>query len=113
MPLPTPRRIRNRDHVRLVAKQPCLVCGRWPADNHHLHAGFKYLHCIYCYGAIPIMKVEFVKWGNSLALRVPKAFAQDLGASVGNDGKLVIEVAKYGARKESTICDRSSSTFAG
>jgi ERF superfamily len=30
------RRIRDRDHVRLVAKQPCLVCGRRPADAHHL-----------------------------------------------------------------------------
>jgi hypothetical protein len=34
--LPAPRRIRDRDHVRLVAKQPCLVCGRRPADAHHL-----------------------------------------------------------------------------
>ena len=34
--LPAPRRIRNRDHVKTVAKQPCLVCGRRPADAHHL-----------------------------------------------------------------------------
>jgi ERF superfamily len=34
--LAAPRRIRDRDHVRLVAKQPCLVCGRRPADAHHL-----------------------------------------------------------------------------
>ena len=34
--LSAPRRIRDRDHVRLVAKQPCLVCGRRPADAHHL-----------------------------------------------------------------------------
>jgi hypothetical protein len=34
--LPTPRRIRDRDHVKSVAKQPCLVCGRDPADAHHL-----------------------------------------------------------------------------
>jgi hypothetical protein len=34
--LPVPRRIRDRDHIRLVAKQPCLVCGRRPADAHHL-----------------------------------------------------------------------------
>jgi len=34
--LPAPRRIRDRYHVRLVAKQPCLVCGRRPADPHHL-----------------------------------------------------------------------------
>jgi hypothetical protein len=34
--LPTPRRMRDREHVKSVAKQPCLVCGRCPADAHHL-----------------------------------------------------------------------------
>ena len=34
--LPEPRRIRDRDHVRLVAQKPCLVCGRRPSDPHHL-----------------------------------------------------------------------------
>jgi hypothetical protein len=34
--LPTTRRIRDHDHVKSVAKQPCLVCGRRPADAHHL-----------------------------------------------------------------------------
>ena len=34
--LPAPRRIRDREHVKTVAKQPCLVCGRRPADAHHL-----------------------------------------------------------------------------
>ena len=34
--MPTSRRIRDRDHVKSVAKQPCLVCGRRPADAHHL-----------------------------------------------------------------------------
>ena len=34
--LPEPRRVRDRDHVRYVAKQPCLVCGRQPSDPHHL-----------------------------------------------------------------------------
>jgi hypothetical protein len=34
--LPSPRRIRDRDHVKSVAKQPCLICGRRPADAHHL-----------------------------------------------------------------------------
>ena len=33
---PEPRRLRDRDHVRFVAKQPCLVCGRIPSDPHHL-----------------------------------------------------------------------------
>jgi hypothetical protein len=31
-----PRRIRDREHVRYVARQPCLVCGRMPCDAHHL-----------------------------------------------------------------------------
>ena len=34
--LPEPRRIRDRDHVRYVAKQPCLICARHPSDAHHL-----------------------------------------------------------------------------
>jgi hypothetical protein len=33
---PEPRRVRDRDHVRYVAKQPCLICGRQPSDPHHL-----------------------------------------------------------------------------
>ncbi len=33
---PEPRRIRDRDHVRHVMKQACLVCGRQPSDPHHL-----------------------------------------------------------------------------
>jgi hypothetical protein len=34
--LPEPRRIRDRDHVRFVAQQPCLIRGRRPSDAHHL-----------------------------------------------------------------------------
>jgi ERF superfamily len=30
------RRYRDREHLRYVAKQPCLVCGRKPSDPHHL-----------------------------------------------------------------------------
>jgi antitoxin MazE len=52
------------------------------------------------------MKVAFQKWGNSLALRVPKAVAQEIGASDGKaaemsvrDGKLVIEVTKPKKRR--------------
>ncbi len=33
---PEPRRVRDRDHVKSVARQPCLVCGRRPMDAHHL-----------------------------------------------------------------------------
>ncbi len=34
--LPAPRRYRNRDHLRFVMRQPCLICGRKPSDPHHL-----------------------------------------------------------------------------
>jgi ERF superfamily len=34
--LPAPRRMRDREHVKSVAKQACLICGRRPADAHHL-----------------------------------------------------------------------------
>jgi hypothetical protein len=33
---PEPRRVRDRDHIRHVIKQPCLICGRRPSDSHHL-----------------------------------------------------------------------------
>ncbi len=31
-----PRRIRDKDHLRFVVAQPCLLCGRKPSDAHHL-----------------------------------------------------------------------------
>jgi hypothetical protein len=31
-----PRRHRDKTHLKFVASQPCLVCGRTPADAHHL-----------------------------------------------------------------------------
>ena len=34
--LSAPRRVRDRDHVKSVAKNPCLICGRRPSDAHHL-----------------------------------------------------------------------------
>ena len=34
--LPEPLRVRDRDHVKFVAQHPCLICGRQPADAHHL-----------------------------------------------------------------------------
>jgi antitoxin MazE len=52
------------------------------------------------------MKVKFLRWGNSLALRVPKAFAEEIGAAVGKpanmevrDGKLLVEIAKPKRRR--------------
>jgi hypothetical protein len=34
--IPTAKRQRNKEHLRLVATQACLVCGRQPSDAHHL-----------------------------------------------------------------------------
>jgi hypothetical protein len=34
--LPEPRRFRDKTHVKFVSRQPCLICGRRPADAHHL-----------------------------------------------------------------------------
>src|SRR5208282_1522284 len=34
--LPEPRRFRDRTHCKFVSEQPCLICGRRPADAHHL-----------------------------------------------------------------------------
>jgi hypothetical protein len=34
--MPEPRRVRDREHVRYVAQQSCLICGRRPSDAHHL-----------------------------------------------------------------------------
>jgi hypothetical protein len=31
-----PRRLRDKIHLKFVASQPCLICGRSPADAHHL-----------------------------------------------------------------------------
>jgi hypothetical protein len=33
---PEPRRGRDKDQLRFVSTQPCLICGRTPADPHHL-----------------------------------------------------------------------------
>jgi hypothetical protein len=32
----TPRRVRDKEHLRYVASQPCIVCGRNPAQAHHI-----------------------------------------------------------------------------
>jgi antitoxin MazE len=56
------------------------------------------------------MKIEFLKWGNSLALRVPKAFVQELGANEGKradmsveNGALVVKVAKPKRRRRYSL----------
>ena len=34
--IPKSRRIRNKEHLKFVARHPCLICGRTPAQAHHL-----------------------------------------------------------------------------
>jgi Rad52/22 family double-strand break repair protein len=36
LPLAEPKRIRDKEHLKFVARQPCVVCGRQPSDAHHL-----------------------------------------------------------------------------
>jgi len=47
------------------------------------------------------MRTKIVKWGNSLGLRIPKAFAEEVGVAAGSvvdlsmeDGNLVIRVTQ-------------------
>ena len=36
LPIGEPKRIRDKEHLKFVASQPCLICGRQPSDAHHL-----------------------------------------------------------------------------
>jgi len=36
LPISTPRRVRDKEHLRYVASQPCIICGRSPGQAHHL-----------------------------------------------------------------------------
>ena len=36
LPISEPRRYRDKTHLKFVAAQACLVCGRQPSDAHHL-----------------------------------------------------------------------------
>lgn len=36
LPIGAPRRLRDKGHLRFVASHPCLICGRQPADAHHI-----------------------------------------------------------------------------
>ena len=34
--LSEPKRLRSKEHLRSVARQPCLICGRMPSQAHHI-----------------------------------------------------------------------------
>ena len=59
------------------------------------------------------MKTQVQKWGNSLALRIPKAFAADLGLAQGlsvdlsvKDGNLVVRPSSIQRYKLSDLLTR-------
>ncbi|HVX92340.1 MAG TPA: AbrB/MazE/SpoVT family DNA-binding domain-containing protein [Xanthobacteraceae bacterium] len=37
------------------------------------------------------MRIEFQRWGNSLAVRVPSAFAKEVGATEGKRAEMTVE----------------------
>jgi antitoxin MazE len=51
-------------------------------------AGALYLHCRYSGGAV---KARVQRWGNSLAVRIPKAFASELRLDPGSAVELAVE----------------------
>src|SRR3984957_16484025 len=50
-----------------------------------------YIYCRYYPLERIFMKTEFVKWGNSLALRIPATFAKEVGASEGKTAEMTVE----------------------
>jgi hypothetical protein len=34
--IPELKRVRSKEHLRFVASQPCVICGRMPAHAHHI-----------------------------------------------------------------------------
>jgi hypothetical protein len=34
--LSEPKRVRSKEHLRFVARKPCLICGRTPSQAHHI-----------------------------------------------------------------------------
>jgi hypothetical protein len=34
--LSEPKRLRSKEHLRFVARQPCRICGRAPSQAHHI-----------------------------------------------------------------------------
>src|SRR5262249_57169698 len=36
LPIGQPKRHRSKEHLKFVAGQPCLICGRTPSHAHHI-----------------------------------------------------------------------------
>ena len=65
--LSEPRRIRCKDHLRFVASQPCLICGRAPSHAHHIR------YTIYATRSL-------VDWGSRSAMSSPFRYAPSIMA---------------------------------
>jgi len=68
-----------------------------------------YLHCRY---GFRVMRTQIQKWGNSLAIRIPKAYAADLGIEQNSavevsleDGSLIIRPADRVAYRLDDLLD--------
>jgi antitoxin MazE len=73
-------------------------------------APMMYLHCRYIGGGV---KARVQKWGNSLAVRIPRAFADDLGLVDGaaveltlDEGSLVLRPQLQPAYRLEELLDR-------
>jgi antitoxin MazE len=60
-------------------------------ESHSCQPHFTDIHCGDIEKGKRAMRTEFVKWGNSLALRVPSAFAKEVGATKGKQAEMTIE----------------------
>jgi ERF superfamily len=76
--LPTPRRIRDREHVKTVTRQPCLVCGRRPADAHHL----RFAQAPALQARLPGNSFDVLPVANATRRRQPQHSLVDRGAAL-------------------------------
>jgi len=116
-----PVRERDRDHLRFVAAQPCLVCGRIPSDPHHLkfaeqramgrkvsdrfavpicrlhhrelHRGGSEHAWWQRYGIDPLATAATL-WGQSHTLGLPANLADDTDLAANFNGKHVSTAAR-------------------
>jgi hypothetical protein len=88
-----PKRLRDKAHLKFVASQPCLVCGRQPSDPHHLRfaqpraLGMKvsdeFAEAITGSCIKPATKSPGGKTYTSMRLRSPRIFGSKLIQNMG------------------------------
>jgi len=90
---PEPRRLRDKDHLKFVSTQRCLICERQPADAHHIR--FAQLRAL---GrkvsdefTVPLCRAKRKK-GDSSGADADIAAAKTIEAKIGDD------FARYGVQ---------------